>query len=1348
MKEVAFSSELLQLAPNQTEYKSLLDKNNKNLSAKGQLELDYWKILLATSESQRATALRHATTLRDTTALTPEQQAVFNKIDAFVKSLAWNVQSLAFLERAQQLPVPRPDPIKLTPEKCWRYALKLKSIVSRIIEVSPEFMAEDNDAGNTLRMLGTLKELPTDMIEAIDHEWMMEVMSWLRDNYRKLCEDPQLKALVESEYDIFTSFLSDLDELETQLGLQFGLLTHTLPKKLGSLKPKWIALPKNDHPGPAESCLRSQADVWDRYRQKQTFYRIKQRMSRVVYQKHLLKTKKQIMQNLLAETCLHKISHIHMLNIAQLQEIKKTLVNVGCEVSELSALGKYIEKKLQQINTQIEYIQKHSLRSTVSSVKSSLWARTSGLIWSDPSIQEEKIIREAIKATEDALQVSLSREEKYLEIAWGHYEKSYGAQLTCEEKVKIKKKSQDLRLQITEFRKKIAAHSLEDTAALRDLQQTIANLEEQINECNRALSPLARLYDEMQQSTAAFHDGIEKKDAAIRTASTALARLDALDKELERLGIASAAPSQAKPSTKDDAKEQGIVKKLLKKIDSIIGPLARHITSKQLYSETVSDEFAIRRCDAEWICQLKHAHNLLVETRIVLLNYSASNYKKLQLLPLMNRLVTLCSQLGDIVAGIDKLALYAQESWFVPLKELLLVARELLLESSDEVQVTALLSKNSASQILVAGSQKIKEDFKELLVELPSNFPGRAELDHDLTELFHMVNDVLAVKRRISADIKVSKKGYGLFDSSEFKRLMDLIAKISGVVGSDFVREKFSDYRAQLTKHLSIAMQRVLAEEIQRGYRAGVITEALYQQVEALAGSGLVDIPTFYATQISRLNNDEQLCPIIVKQYFVGYIEGLLARYAQRQQEEWNATTTTLQKEQGLIDFGVQTIAANINGRAHNFFASTEGKNLYTQQQSLELRKAQINRHIIAKNREMQFLKAYVAAAQEDQRAALLKQYEKQTQMLQNLNSIVRKLTTVKWDIYYYDFKTFSDNVENINILLRAFESYIEDLANKEINAASLKQRVDSMTVQNKALSSVPAMQHLFSLAINTLQNDLTPSIADPSDKPENTLVQPASFFSARPANDTASLSATVEPCPTLYQELIRCVYEEVKKLDVKNDWYKRNIIEHLEIFLEMWSPEKEDDAQIKKRRGEILMAMQANNAPQYQFLSHPADVKIVYLLTVRGQYGLTLVKEIFSRDAMQYANEMFEEGNAPQPTSEVQAESMTLTQKTEREIVTAVEIEKAIKLYQRSRLMHSIFQHSEAKYRLNETSIARLRKIVRENLTPEVTASIGQKKLREIYNALVSQDYNAVSKIVQPPLPQSKEWPMPRHLR
>lgn len=1340
IKDALDSSELLQL------------KQNDELLAgitpiKAQLELDYWKILLATSKSQQTAALDHAEGLNKTT---PDEHAIFAKIKKFADNPAWNVQRLAFLEQTQQSLVAQQglDESRLTSEKLWLYLMQLKSIISQVIIVTPEFMAEDNDAGNMLRMIGTLERLPTDMIKKINHQWFIQVMKWLRANYSELCKEENLKKLAESVYNIHTNLVADRDELEVQFGLKLGLFTRDIPQEPEEPKPVRVILSGNDA-GPTETCLREQAVVWKKYVEQQDFFCVEQRIARLIYQKHSLNEKKKVMEGLLEEACLQKISHLYTLNAKEALVLKNKLIAIAQEVPALSSLGQYIKKKLLEIEAQIgrsEWYESHRLGSVLTVNSGARIYAERYVPWLNSSASEKRAIEAAIQATEKEFQVSLTREQEYANIAWDTYWAST-QQLNYSEIMKELEENTKL---FTTLREKFTA-SLEDTRAQEAAEQDRKHLEQRIAECKQKLSRLKNFFDESRQkreqkekdADQKLKDSIKKNGDSIAAANEALeANQDALirlsqmkvqhnNSQIASLGTGVTKTNQAEHAKQNAIKKPGSIEQLLSLIDNVTKPLALHISTNQLYQEqALSIEkslFDIRVCDAPWIHQLKQIHNLLVQTKEMLFAYQK---KYINSFEVVDSLLMLFSRVGNILDGMNVLEPHMQQNWFQPLNELFSVARNLSLAAADERKPAVLEQRepNAAASI----NANIKQDIKELLVELPSNLPSRALLDKDLTALFGMVNQLLDV----NSAFDLSKKGLELYNSDEFKRLMDLISKINAVVGSDFVYEKLSSYRARLTKQLSAGMQRILAEEINMGYKAGVITKGLYQQAEVLADYGLINITTLYAKQLSCLHAQQNL-DAAVKGHFVAYIENFLKVYASKQQDKWVTRKNALQTRIDCIKTEIEKIHRQNNGSWILI-----GKDLVTAQQGLELEKAQINRLIIAKNRYIEFLKRYAAAPYEA-RAALADQYTTQEKMRMTLNGIMRQLTMVKWDIYYYEFKeAFKDNVDTINHLINRLEKYIETLATAKSSIEQIEQ-LSSLIAEIKAVNQrllPPAMQRLFTLALQTIEKDLAllPPAADERSNVAST-AQSSPVISRE--NVSSSQLTSEDPHSALMQYLMGYARAEAQRLDVKDEWYKRHIIEHLEIFTEMWAPEKEKDPRVIKRRNDILTSLQAENAPNYSFLSHPADVKIVYLLTIAGEHGLGFHKTIFSLDNMTEASQQFRTDARlqakvvalPKKTDgeTVSPEVSTLSKKENHETVSEEDIEKAITSYQGPHSLCAFFRsvRGQGQEVLTDTNISYLKRVARDYCNDKNPK--GKQKLLAIYNALVDKNFKALSEAV-----------------
>ena len=662
----------------------------------------------------------------------------------------------------------------------------------------------------------------------------------------------------------------------------------------------------------------------------------------------------------------------------------------------------------------------------------------------------------------------------------------------------------------------------------------------------------------------------------------------------------------------------------------------------------------------------------------------------------------LFSQAGDILQAINSLEPHIQQNWFKPLQELFSAAQPFALVSSTDEnaaspeeprEANSAAANPEALQTQHSLSQKIQKDFKELLVELPSNLPGRAKLDSDLTALFSMINGLLSTTTLAS----LSAQGLALYNSTEFKALMDLISKISAVAGSDFIYEMVSSYRALLTAQLSAAIQRALTEEIFFGYRPGVLTKGLYQKAEVLAGYGLIDMPTLYTEQLSHLHKQDS--DVIIKNHFAAYIESLLKGYATQQKTEWDIMHGNLIKERSEISNEVEKLKRqNTHSRL-----STEGKDLDAKQQSFELKKAQINRLIVTKNRAIRFLEDY-AAAEHKNRATLASHYAAQEKVWTKLSRIVRQLTMTKWDLYYYEFEKFNTHIRKINDLLGLLETYIDQLATGK-PLTTLQASAQNITQKNKDLP--PAMQCLFTLALQTIEKDL--KYLAPVDAGTNAQLTEQSEPLARHQEVAHPI---VEPIQELYKALMDYAHEKAGQLDVKDEWYQRNIIEHLEIFAEMWSEEKTHDPQIIKRRNEILNALQAENAPDYRFLSHPADVKIVYLLTVSGEHGLDLHSRILSKNGMLRANAQFHS----------QSEGVVrLVEKNEGDTVSVDDIKMAIHSYQRSRKPDAFF-NGRGNFLLTDINISYLNDTAKKYALQ--TNTKGGKKLRAIYNALVNKNY------------------------
>ncbi|MCX7125376.1 MAG: hypothetical protein NTU49_06450, partial [Gammaproteobacteria bacterium] len=987
------------------------------------------------------------------------------------------MQRLSFLERAQQLPEAQNNPEhRLTAEKSWLYAMQLKSIVGQIKAVCPEFMAEDNDAGkNMIRMVGTLSRMPTGMIRKIDQGWFLQVMEWLGANYHALCQDLELKKIVESIYNIHTNYLADLDELETRLGLKLGLLTREILQKLGELKPKWVAL-SGDRYGTTEQSLRDQAEYWKTYLQHQAHFRAQQRIARLVEQEDSLEKKKVIMKDLLKPDFLKEISHLHTLSVAEINALKDKLTAIAKEMPGLSSLGKYIEKKLQEIEAEIAGLfRAYRFGRILFPMRSGLWTQVEARLPSLNSYSdEEKIIRASITATEKELEASLAREDEHLEIVWDTYRASVD-KLNPEIITKKLEKDRELCAQIKTLVEKLNNCSLEDLRAqqaskedreLLDLLEV--EREKNLLELEGFLtSSRQKKEEEKEKATQRLKENIQENCGSVKKGGQGLAQSATLRSRFSQMKvqgnrlIASSGPDTERPK-QNEPKEENSIEQLQKLIDSVVVPLAKHISDKQFYHLGIAD--------AQWILQLKQVHDLLVKAKMALSEYEKNLTAQAQsqaasvmayfsaatpYLRLADSLLKLFSQVGDILEGINKLQPRMQQNWFKPLKELLSSAQKLLLNVTDEREPTQ--EREPLDPAPVSVSQTIKQDIKEFLVELPSNLPGRAELDRDLTALLSMISRVLD-----SNALTLSGNGLALYNSIEFKRLMDLISKISAVAGSDFVYEKLSNHRALFTKQLSAAIQHVLSEEITMGYRAGVMTAGLYKMAEVLAGRGLIDIPRLYAAQLSYLY--AQNSDVVIKDHFAAYIENLLKAFVDKQEEEWVKTLGMLIDEKTGIEIKVSRITS---GRS-----LLPGKDALAEQQGLELRKAQITRLIVAKNREIKFLKRY-AAAQHNERTGLSDMYAEQEKVLATLNGIVRHITKVKWDIYNHDPATFDSNINKINQLIVLLEHHIELLAAEDRNPTKLNESVEAIKVDiKKGQKLPPAMQRLFTLALDTFATD------------------------------------------------------------------------------------------------------------------------------------------------------------------------------------------------------------------------------------------------------------------------------------
>ncbi|MCX7121288.1 MAG: hypothetical protein NTZ67_05895 [Gammaproteobacteria bacterium] len=263
-------------------------------------------------------------------------------------------------------------------------------------------------------------------------------------------------------------------------------------------------------------------------------------------------------------------------------------------------------------------------------------------------------------------------------------------------------------------------------------------------------------------------------------------------------------------------------------------------------------------------------------------------------------------------------------------------------------------------------------------------------------------------------------------------------------------------------------------------------------------------------------------------------------------------------------------------------------------------------------------------------------------------------------------------------------------------------------------------MQHLCELALQTIKKDHNLRAAPLESQPEL-----SAFY---PAADEAQF---VAPNQTLQAALMQYAYKEAAQLDVKDNWYQRNIIEHLEIFIEMGSPEKANNEQIVQRRKEILTALQSNKAPDYTFLSHPADVKIVYLLSVSGKHGLAFHRTILSKSEMTAANLKFFPAGEAQPALNKQEKKQTLSEKTNKQTVSIKDINEAMKSYKDSCKIYAFFNARQGGTKfLTEKNISYLNYLA-ERYGKSSADTKAQKKLRAVYNALINKDRKALNEAV-----------------
>lgn len=1352
LKDAIASSELLTLKQN---YKSVNKELKKDkITVRSQLELDYWKILLATSDAQRKASLAHVKTLP---ATTENEKAWLDKIERFAKSPAWDVQRLGFLAEIQGsvLPVTRVSsngntkPLELSSEKAALYALQLNAIIDRIIEVVPEFAVEDNDAGSMFRTIGTLFRFPIGTIEAVDQAWFRDVMTWLGKNYDELCKDEKLKALAENIYNVHTNFLSDLDELETQLGLKFGLLTHDLPQKLQTIKPTWLTL-SADKAGPTETKLRAQSDVWKKYVEKQAYFRVQQRIDRRTYQSHLLEKANMTMHGLLESHFLTiLIQPPQTLTTETLETLKIKLLEAEKEIPTLSSMGKYISKKLQEIETEIQstrFYQGYYLGFTVLATRSVFYQTTN---YVRSSARQKEILEKAIGDTEIELQAALTREDAHLKLAWRDYQVNTLA-ADIKDKEGEKTVIEKCLKEIESAKEKLKSHSLEDTRAQAASEAQGKALEALIGKSPKIILALensrktleaekARAFEKLNKRIAENTAAIHRAEHVLNAGQDALSLLSQMRTETD----STAKEAQAVPMAQEvdiNADEQ-----LITHIDSFIKSLAAHISNKQLYAEEHVDDqaFAIRQCDARWILQLKQVHNLLLELKQALLATQTLRLKSyagttIAYVQLTDQLLKLFYKTGDILTEINTLGLYIEDNWFSVLKNLVssfkAFTHDLEVPASDQEAQINLGAINAPLEHDLPLSQKIKEDISELLIALPSNLPERAQLDADLNIVFKAIDTILGGEKTT-----IASNGKKLYENEAFKRLIDTFSKLGAFIGSDIILDKLSNYRALLTKHLSEALQRVLSEEIRMGYRAGVLTESLYQIAAALADSELTDLPSLYSEQLSHLNTLNLSDGI--EKHFADYIESLLSEYVTKQANAWEKTQATLNQELAQINDQLKVLNPTFS------LFSTKGKDEAAKQQGLELKKSQIYRLIITKKRTLTFLQTYQSASLvsgesadatvalmaktiAEKRKALVKKHSRQESALIRIIRIAPLLTAVKWDLYHYQREVYDKNTIGINALNKNIETYIRLLA----EGKNVKELEDFLAEKNldQYQSLPPAIIRLYKLAHEEIKKDLLVQ--------EQTGHEPSMLFEA-PGEDSV-----VEPSPALQKKIIEYAYTQAKALDIKEDSHQRNIIEQLEIFAEMWSLEKKDDKQIVNRRREILAALQSKDAPDYQYLTHPADVKLVYLLTAEGEYGLAFHKTLFSKQNIRHENAALERvppiTNLPpqiEPhvveqarseeaaghtatTTDMRRGSTPAGEKTDTETVSLADIKMAFKTYFNKEMRST----STSPKTLSEDGTTYLYNTV-EKYEKEPADSNGQKKLRAIYNALLSNNLTAL---------------------